>query len=154
MERASHSPAETEDLGRALGAACRGGELLVLVGELGVGKTQLVRGLAAGLGCDTDLVRSPSYTLCHRYPGRKVLHHFDLYFTEDPEDLERNELALSLERGDVVAVEWGDRFERVLPPDRLVVELQHQSPSERRTVLRARGPGARAWLARALPEDG
>ena len=60
-ERVTHTPAETEALGEALGRAARGGELIGLVGELGAGKTCLVRGLARGLGADPDRVHSPSF---------------------------------------------------------------------------------------------
>jgi tRNA threonylcarbamoyladenosine biosynthesis protein TsaE len=145
----TRAPEETEQIGFALGAACRGGELVVLVGELGTGKTCLVRGLARGLGCDPHQVRSPSYTLLQRHSGRLELNHYDVYLTEHAADLERNLLAEYLEAGQVVAVEWGDRFLEFLPGDRLEVELQHRGISSRRISLRARGQRATALWSRA-----
>ena len=79
------SPDETEALGARLGRAARGGELLGLVGDLGAGKTCLVRGLAAGLGADPDVVHSPTFVIATEYRGgRLALHHVDLYRCEPP----------------------------------------------------------------------
>jgi tRNA threonylcarbamoyladenosine biosynthesis protein TsaE len=123
----------------------------VLSGELGAGKTCFVRGLARGLGCDASAVRSPSFTLLHRYAGRRTLCHFDVYFTTAVVDLERGGLPEALAEGEVVAVEWGERFARELPPDRLEVELAHVTPESRRLRLRATGARSGELLERALP---
>jgi tRNA threonylcarbamoyladenosine biosynthesis protein TsaE len=149
IDRTSQSEEETLALGRSLGAACEGGEILVLTGELGAGKTLLVRGLAVGLGCDPGQVRSPSYNLLHRYSGRRTLNHFDVYFTDAAEDLERNLLGTSLEAGEVAVLEWGEQFARALPADRLEIELWHDGPQSRRLQLRAQGARAHALLGRA-----
>lgn len=140
---------QTEALAERLGQACEGGELVVLTGELGSGKTCFVRGLARGLGCDPAAVRSPSFTLLHSYAGRRTLHHFDVYFTKAVEDLERSGLGEALAAGGVAALEWGERFAKALPSDRLEVELTHVSPESRRLRLSPGGPGAERWLARA-----
>ena len=140
---------QTEELAERLGAACEGGELVVLTGELGSGKTCFVRGLARGLGCDPAAVRSPSFTLLHAYAGRRTLHHFDVYFTTAAIDLRRSGLDEALAAGGVAALEWGERFATELPPDRLEVELAHLSPESRRLRLSPVGPGAERWLARA-----
>src|SRR6185295_173517 len=83
---------QTEALAQRLGAACEGGELAILSGELGAGKTCFVRGLARGLGCDAAAVRSPSFTLLNAYAGRRTLNHFDVYFTTAIIDLQRSGL--------------------------------------------------------------
>lgn len=95
-------------LGRALGSALEAGDLLALDGDLGAGKTTLVRGLAAGLGADPDSVRSPTFVLAHSYPqGRVVLHHLDAYRLGPGGDLAG--LALDdLLDGGVVALEWAE----------------------------------------------
>ena len=76
------SESETEELGAALGAALHGGEVVLLSGELGSGKTVFVRGLARGVGADPDEVASPTFVLLTSYPGRLTLHHADLYRLE------------------------------------------------------------------------
>src|SRR5205807_8587717 len=84
-ETTTRSPEETGALGELLGRAARGGELIGLVGELGAGKTCLVRGLARGLGADPDRVHSPSFITVTEYPGgRLLLVHVDLYRLEQP----------------------------------------------------------------------
>ena len=152
-ELTTGSAAETEALAARIGAACRGGELLVLTGELGAGKTCFVRGLARGLGCDPAAVRSPSFTLLASYAGRRTLRHFDVYFTQTAVDLERAELGEALAAGDVVALEWGERFLEQLPADRLEVELRHLDVERRALALKARGEGATRLLVAALPPD-
>ena len=116
-----------------------------------------MRGLARGLGCDAGAVRSPSFTLLQRYEGstgregRRTLHHYDVYFTTALEDLERAGLAEALAAGDVVAIEWGERFGNRLPADRLEVAMRHVSPEERALILTAKGPAAGRLLERAVP---
>jgi len=156
LEWESGSAAATHDLGRRLGAACRGGECLLLTGSLGAGKTALVRGLAEGLGADPLRVKSPSFTLHHRHAGRIALNHLDLYFTESPEDLVRAGLRELLAAGEVGAVEWGERLPASLPEDRLEVTLEHAGPERRHLRLSPRGPRSRALLERAglLPPPG
>ena len=143
----------TESLAEQLGAACRGGELLLLSGELGAGKTCFVRGLARGLGADPRAVRSPSFTLMQSYAARRnvTLHHYDVYFTSALADLERAGLFESLAAGDVAAIEWGDRFAATLPPDRLEITLRHRGVERRQIRLFASGPRATALLTTLFP---
>lgn len=103
---------ETAEVGRSIGRGLRGGELLVLDGDLGLGKTTFVRGLAQGLGVDPDEVTSPTFTLVHEYGGGRLpFFHVDLYRMEIPGD-EVATLGVEeiLTAGGVVAVEWGDRL--------------------------------------------
>ncbi len=98
----------------AVGESLKGGELLLLKGGLGCGKTTFVRGMAKGLGIDPKIVRSPTFTLVNVYPGRVDLYHADLYRIESMEDLFYVGLFEAVEEGEaVVAVEWADLFENV-----------------------------------------
>ncbi len=149
-ETITHSAEATELLAQRLGAACHGGELLVLTGELGAGKTCFVRGLARGLGADPRAVRSPSFTLLHSYGGRRTLHHYDVYFTRSFEDLTRSGLVEALAAGDVAVLEWGERFARELPADRLELQLDHVDPETRRLRFVAAGARSRELLSAVL----
>ena len=97
-------------LAERLGVRFRGGEVVLLFGELGVGKTAFVRGLARGVGADPDDVSSPTFVLLTSYPGRLTLHHADLYRLAGDGD----EIELGLEElpgpSGVLAVEWADRL--------------------------------------------
>jgi len=100
--------AETEALGAGLAASLRAGDLLALHGELGAGKTRLVRGLATGLGVRPEVVRSPTFVLHHVYrEGRIPLHHLDLYRLGEGADLRGLDLDTLLDEG-AVAVEWAE----------------------------------------------
>ena len=127
----SHGEAETGELARELAAGFRGGEVVLLTGELGAGKTAFVRGLALGLGADPDEVASPTFVLLTAYPGRLTLHHADLYRLRGDGD----ERELGLEElpgpGGVLAVEWAERL-RELPWRAAVrVSLRHAGEDER-----------------------
>jgi tRNA threonylcarbamoyladenosine biosynthesis protein TsaE len=109
-EHRTASAAETEDLAARLGGGFHGGEVVLLSGELGAGKTAFVRGLARGLGCDAEEVASPTFVLLTSYPGRLRLHHADLYrLAGDGDDRELGLDELPGPRG-VLAVEWAERL--------------------------------------------
>lgn len=111
----SHSPGETFELGRRIAATLRGGEVLALDGELGAGKTQFVKGLAAGLGHDSD-VTSPTFTLIHEYTGGRLpLYHFDFYRLESEDEAIRAGLDDYLGGNGVLAIEWAGKFPALLP---------------------------------------
>lgn len=131
-ERVTRSAAETEALGEELAASLAPGDLLLLAGELGAGKTTFVRGLARGLGA-TATVQSPTFTLVRVYPGRVQLAHVDLYRLESTAELAELGLEELLEEG-VVAVEWGDRL--AFDGGRVIrVGFQHRSENERVVTL-------------------
>jgi len=117
-ERRTSSPEETEAAGEELAASLRVGDLVLLAGELGAGKTTFVRGLARGLG-STAGVQSPTFQLVRVYPGRIQLAHVDLYRLESGADLTDLGLDDLLEAG-VVAVEWGDRLRLDYPRTRRI----------------------------------
>ncbi len=106
--RGSTSQTETEDLGAALGAALRVGDLVVLSGDLGAGKTCLVRGMARGIGDASSVVRSPTFVFHHVYSGGALtLHHIDCYRLGTGADLGFLDLD-DLLADAVVAIEWGE----------------------------------------------
>jgi tRNA threonylcarbamoyladenosine biosynthesis protein TsaE len=108
--RVTRSEDETADVARALASTLKAGDVLLLSGNLGAGKTAFVRGLAAGLEIEPDEVSSPTFTLVHEYRGgRLVLYHVDLYRLQQAAtaDLGLEELGV---RDGVVAIEWPDRL--------------------------------------------
>lgn len=125
----TRSAEESVALGRALAKWAPAGLVIDLRGELGAGKTQFVRGLAAGLQCSST-VRSPTFTIAHRYDGRIPLFHLDVYRIEDPEEVLLQGWDEMCNEG-VVAVEWGSKIEEIMDPDRLVVEIEHQGETLR-----------------------
>lgn len=140
--------AATEALGRWLGGQLRAGDTLALVGELGAGKTVLVRGLAQGLGVtDPDSVCSPTYLLVVEHPGPVPLLHADAYLPAKLAGfLADGGLDYLWERGAVVAVEWGDRIAAMLPPGTLWAELTVADGGSRRCRFRSDAPAAFPWL--------
>jgi tRNA threonylcarbamoyladenosine biosynthesis protein TsaE len=111
----SHSPADTFVLGQQLAASLRPGDVLALDGDLGAGKTQFVKGLAAGLGHPGE-VTSPTFTLVHEYTGGRLpLFHFDFYRLESEAEVLRIGLDDYLEAGGVTAIEWAGKFPALLP---------------------------------------
>ena len=145
------SPDETEALGATLGRTAEPGALLGLVGDLGSGKTCLVRGLAVGLGVDPTSVHSPSFVIATEYRGGRLrLAHVDLYRLERPRD---DELSLrDVLYGDgVAAVEWFDRLLPAAGDEVLVVTLTDDGGARRTIRLDAQGARHARWLARALP---
>ena len=121
----SSSPEQTREIGRAIGEQSRAGDILLLTGELGAGKTCFIQGLAEGLGVP-GYVRSPTFVLTHQYSGRLTLFHLDLYRIDGP--LEAWDLGLEeqLFGGGVCAVEWADRTPEIFPDGCLWVHLDYE----------------------------
>ncbi|MCA1618145.1 MAG: tRNA (adenosine(37)-N6)-threonylcarbamoyltransferase complex ATPase subunit type 1 TsaE [Acidobacteria bacterium] len=141
----SSAAGETFEAGRRVGERLRGGEILLLSGTLGAGKTVFTKGLAAGLGLDPAEVSSPSFTLVNRHAeGRLVLYHLDLYRLAEGHGaahaVELEEL-LSDERA-VIVIEWAERMGRYRLPDtvwRVSIEGDGEDP---RRISIARGAHA------------
>jgi tRNA threonylcarbamoyladenosine biosynthesis protein TsaE len=116
VTRISHSPAETESIGEAWGRKAQSGLVIGLCGELGAGKTQLVKGLARGLGI-TARVQSPSFALVNVYGGGRLrLFHLDLYRLDTPEQVFAAGLEEFLEPEGVTVVEWAERLGEIRNP--------------------------------------
>ncbi len=142
------SPDETESFGYAMGQLLRGGDVLALIGELGAGKTALVRGIVAGLGVPAALVTSPTFSIVHEYQARLPVIHIDLYRLQKLEDMDSIGLSDYLTDDVAVAIEWADRFPQLLPEDRLEVRLAHRTRTTRRARVEARGSRSRSLLTR------
>jgi tRNA threonylcarbamoyladenosine biosynthesis protein TsaE len=128
----SHSATETVEIGRRLAGQLKAGDVLALHGELGSGKTCLVKGIALGLGVKQD-VTSPTYTLIHEYHGGRLpLCHVDLYRL----DSARQALAIGIEDclqpDGVTVIEWAEKIEALLPANTLHVRLTATGESSRR----------------------
>jgi tRNA threonylcarbamoyladenosine biosynthesis protein TsaE len=113
LDAVTNAPAETEAAGERLGGSLQAGDLLLLKGDLGAGKTTFVRGVARGCGSAAP-VASPTFQLVRVYPGRVQLAHVDLYRLSTSAELGDLGLEELLDQGAVV-VEWGDRLEATLP---------------------------------------
>lgn len=132
----SHSPAQTERIGQRLGEQLQAGDLVVLVGNFGAGKTHFVKGVARGLE-STDLVTSPSFVLVNEYRASSQraslpIYHVDLYRIAEAAEL--NTIGLDeLWSGDgVCLIEWPERAAALLPAEHLSVHMQHLSETKRR----------------------
>jgi tRNA threonylcarbamoyladenosine biosynthesis protein TsaE len=144
----SRSATETERIGRLLGASLKGGEVIALYGDLGTGKTVLVRGLAAGLGAPAGQVSSPTFVLINEYTGRVRLTHADLYRMDQPAAVDELGLWERADGTSVLAIEWAENAGPTLPPDHLEVRLTHRSARSRAIAMTAHGRTAAALLAR------
>jgi tRNA threonylcarbamoyladenosine biosynthesis protein TsaE len=131
----THSPDETSSLGRTIGDLLRPGEVLLLVGDLGTGKTTFVQGLALGLGIDRR-PRSPTFTMVHTYEGgRYPLVHADLYRTDTSTEVYSIGLEELLVPPAVGAVEWGEKATPVVGDDYLELDFTWEdTDDEARTI--------------------
>jgi tRNA threonylcarbamoyladenosine biosynthesis protein TsaE len=140
MKVATTSAEHTRDIAAAIGEHLAAGDVVVLVGEMGAGKTTFAQGLARGLGVE-EPVTSPTFTIVQEYDGRLPVAHVDVYRLVRFQELHDLGLEELLESGRVVVVEWGDVVDQALPAERLVVELGPGSTDDERTVvIEAVGP--------------
>ena len=131
----SVSPVETQRIAREFGSALRRGSVVALVGQLGAGKTQFVKGLVAGIGADAE-VTSPTFTLIHEYTGGRLpVYHFDFFRIEDREAAERLGLDEYFFGDGVSVVEWADKFREIIPADALWISFETKSENERLLIF-------------------
>lgn len=146
---------ETESLGRILGALLGPGDVVALSGELGAGKTVLVRGIVAGTGSPAR-VASPTFTLIREYAGPLPVFHADLYRIDTPGQLVDLGLEELFDRGGIVVIEWAERAGALLPREHLWISIAY-GPGENERDLEAtpRGPRYEEILTRlAAPREG
>jgi tRNA threonylcarbamoyladenosine biosynthesis protein TsaE len=146
----TNGPSETMSCGRVLAGLLAPGDVVLLSGDLGAGKTQLTKGVAEGLGV-REPVTSPTFNILLVHRGRIPLYHFDLYRLERAEELEDLDYFATIESDGVSLVEWGDRFAEAEPQDGLVVTLSIEGDTVRRIDVRPIGERgaelALAWAA-------
>ena len=134
----SLSEEETHALGRTVARSFKGGELVLLEGDLGLGKTVFARGIAEGLGIAPEDVSSPSFTLVQEYRGGHTpMFHVDLYRLEEDDEIETLGLEDFLSSGGVVVVEWGDRLGLHYRHGALIVRLRSVLPTRSLWIRRA-----------------
>jgi len=147
---------ETRAAGRVVADVLGPGDVIGLVGPLGAGKTQFVKGLAAGLGvADERGVNSPTFVLVQEYRGRLTLYHVDAYRLGRAGELAALGFDELCDAGGVVVVEWVDRVESLMPDDAIRIELSPLDATGRRLVVRGSAPRIamlRERLRRAVPE--
>ncbi|MCG1024017.1 tRNA (adenosine(37)-N6)-threonylcarbamoyltransferase complex ATPase subunit type 1 TsaE [Sutcliffiella horikoshii] len=136
VELMTHSAEETMAKSEALGKLMRGGEVLLLEGDLGAGKTTFTKGLAKGLEIKRN-VNSPTFTIIKEYQGRLPLYHMDVYrLADSEEDLGFDDY---FEGEGVTVVEWAHLIEEFLPNERLEIYIYHHGDEERKLVLTPKG---------------
>jgi tRNA threonylcarbamoyladenosine biosynthesis protein TsaE len=132
----THSEEDTAAIGREMASTLSAGDVLLLYGDLGAGKTAFVRGLAEGLGIPRDEVSSPTFTLIQEYrAGRLPLFHVDLYRIDDPREFDELGLDEIAEDG-VLAIEWAEKLPaRLKPSGYLNVIITHGDGNQRRIEI-------------------
>jgi tRNA threonylcarbamoyladenosine biosynthesis protein TsaE len=141
----TRSPAGTRRLGQRLARYLQAGDVLLLQGELGAGKTCLAQGIGRGLRV-VEPVKSSSFVLVNEYNGRLKVYHADLFRLEDPEQVA--ELALAENAADgLLLVEWPERAWQELPPEHLLVSIEIGAEPERTIRLEAHGERYERLLA-------
>ncbi len=140
LDIVSHGVEQTRRLGTHIGRLLQGGDLLLLEGDFGSGKTTFTQGIARGLGIDDHYVNSPTFTLINEYNGgRERLAHIDLYRLEGDEQIATLGLEDYIEGTGVTVVEWPEAAVAWLPPVYLLVKLSHLSETKRTLRFWARG---------------
>lgn len=156
----------TRALAAALAELAQGGDLVVLAGDLGAGKTSFAQGFGLGLGID-EQITSPTFTLARQYEGRLRLHHLDVYRFDATAEIHDVGLAELLDDDEaVVLIEWGDAILPALPPDLLELRLTLGEGDDDRDIemrlvgsrwgarQRALTAALKPWLIQPDPSDG
>ena len=145
IELHSKSSSETKRIGARIGKLLHAGDVLLLQGDLGSGKTTLTQGIGDGLKV-AEPVKSPSFVLLNEYHGRLTVYHADLYRLNDPAEVA--DLALEEIAADgVLVVEWPDRAWGELPPEHLLVRMEEEGARGRTVTIAARGERYEQLLA-------
>lgn len=127
----SNSPCDTQKIARELAAQFKGGEVVAFYGDLGLGKTCFVKGLAEGLGYTGD-VSSPTFAIINEYLGGRLnLYHFDMYRVTGWDDLYSTGYFEYMEAGGVLAIEWSENIENALPEDVIKVTIRRIDENSR-----------------------
>lgn len=111
----THSASQTIELGEEIGKSITSSKVIAMFGEMGMGKTAFVHGLAKGLGIDDKEVSSPTFAIVHEYSGRLKLYHFDMYRITTWDDLYSTGFFDFLDSGGVLAIEWSENIKNALP---------------------------------------
>lgn len=146
----SKSPEQTQRLGMQLGRLAQPGDLFLLVGGLGSGKTCLTQGIAWGLVVE-GYATSPSFVVINQYRGRLPLYHIDLYRIDSIEEVMELGLDDYLYGEGVCVVEWAEKALALFPPEHLLIEMSFLSQTSRRLDLKAKGQRYLEMLSQLSP---
>jgi tRNA threonylcarbamoyladenosine biosynthesis protein TsaE len=131
---------ETEDFGIKLGKLLEPGDIVCLNGELGAGKTTMTKSIGIGLGVE-EYITSPTFTLINQYRGRMPVYHFDVYRLENVEELYDLGFDEYFFGNGVCIIEWAEKIEKMLPEDRLVIDIKNGKNIDERTLhISGHGP--------------
>ena len=130
----SNSQETTHEIGRRIGAKAQPGDVLLLVGELGAGKTTITQGILWGLG-GTEYARSPTFVLVNEYPARLTVYHMDLYRLGSIDEIENLGLDDYLYGDGVCVVEWADKAPGYFPANHIVIHLEALDETTRRITI-------------------
>lgn len=138
----THSAEETIDLGRQLAAELKPGSIVLLRGDLGAGKTTLVKGIAEGFkAAEAEAVTSPTFTLIHEYRGPGVtLFHIDLYRIDTQRELDTLALDDLMEPNTILLIEWGEKFERFAKERGAEIAIEHVGGDNRLIQIKSQDP--------------
>ncbi len=146
LELTTPSPEQTQQFGTRLGKIAQPGDVILLVGKLGAGKTCLTQGIAWGLGIK-EYAASPSFVLVRELYGRLPLYHVDFYRLENLAEIAELGLDEYFYGQGVSVVEWAEKALSLLPPENLLIEMEYISDNERRLKIKANGKRYREMLA-------
>ena len=131
---------ETIRIGKSIGSRLLPGDVVALVGELGAGKTQFIKGLAAGAGIrNPAYIASPSFTLINEYPGKTVFYHVDLFRLGEEKEAEELGLEDYFESKGITAIEWADKIPSLLPRELLLVRIAYAGMNRRSLEIIGKG---------------
>jgi tRNA threonylcarbamoyladenosine biosynthesis protein TsaE len=131
---------ETIRMGKRLGRLLQPGDVVALVGDLGTGKTQFIKGLAEGVGVGkATYVSSPSFTLINEYPGRIPFYHIDLFRLESEKEAEGIGLEEYVRGNGITAIEWADKISSLLPEELLWVQIYYTGKNTRSIEIISKG---------------
>ncbi len=131
----SLSPEETFRIGKSFGSRLKGGELIILEGDLGMGKTVMAKGIASALGIDPDDVSSPSFTIINEHRGKLLFIHIDLYRINNDEEVEALGIRDILELNAVVAVEWGEKLPSFYRKNGITITILDMGEDSRKITI-------------------
>ncbi len=134
MRKITHSPEETIEFGKEIGAKLRGGDVIAFVGGLGAGKTTFTRGLAIGMGLGDDIT-SPTFALVNEYRGGINLYHFDMYRIMNAESLETTGFYDYMSEDNVLAIEWSENIKDCLDKNTIYININRIDDDTREIII-------------------
>lgn len=138
LELISHKPSETRRFGASIGKLAMPGDILLLVGKLGTGKTCLTQGIARGLGIE-EYIPSPSFVLIRQFYGRLPLYHIDLYRLDLPQEIADLGLDDYLYGKGICVIEWAEKGLSLMPPEYMLIKIDYLGDTERSLKLETYG---------------